>query len=210
MRGRWRLVCGKRSRISEWKCHDGEVCERRGTWESVRESATKTATNKGQRPRSGRSCIEHRAGFARLRARGSSRAAHEATACSAARVRPGPETPAVDVADPADGQKVGWIMNLERMGSPGGRVCKALCGLCSAFCSQSARRRLRTGRAHVLVWGTPRNARLACYVQGDVMAARMVGIRQEGNPCRMVPSEKGRGAQSTNSCHDVTEKERGM
>ena len=60
----------------------------------------------------------------------------------------------------------------------------------------------------MLVWGTPRNARLACDAQGDVMAARMVGIRQEGNPCRMVPSEKGRGARSANSCHDVTEKVR--
>ena len=51
--------------------------------------------------------------------------------------------------------------------------------------------RLRTGRAHMLAWGTPRNARLAWDAQGDVVAARMVGLRQEGNPCRMVPSEKG-------------------
>ena len=100
-------------------------------------------------------------------------------------------------------------MNLDRTGSPGERVCEALCGLRRAFCSQSARSRLRTGRAHVLVWGTPRNARLACDAQGDVVAARMVGIRQEGNPYRMVPSEKGRGARSANSCHDVTGKVRG-
>ena len=99
-------------------------------------------------------------------------------------------------------------MNLDRMGSPGEHECKAPCGLLRAFCSQSAESRLRTGKAHVLVWGTPRNARLAWDVQGDVMAARMVGIQQKGNPCRMVPSEKGRGAQSTNSCHDVTEKVR--
>jgi len=65
---------------------------------------------------------------------------------------------------------------------------------------------LRTGRAHVLAWGTPRNARLAWDAQGDVVAARMVGIRQEGDPCQMVPSEKGRGARSANSCHDVTGK----
>ena len=97
---------------------------------------------------------------------------------------------AVDVADPADRQKVGWIMDLERMGSPGGRVCEALCGLRSVFCSQSARCRLRTGRAHVLAWGTPRNAGLALDAQCDVMAASVVGIRQEGNPCRMVPSER--------------------
>ena len=36
------------------------------------------------------------------------------------------------------------------------------------------------------------------------MAARVVGIRQEGlNPCRMVPSMKGRG---TVQLHDVTGK----
>ena len=40
------------------------------------------------------------------------------------------------------------------------------------------------------------------------MAARMVGIRQEGNPCRMLPSGKGRGARSSNSSHDITGKER--
>ena len=41
---------------------------------------------------------------------------------------------------------------------------------------------------------------------GDVMAARVVGIRQEGvNPCRMVPSMKGR---STVQLHDVTGKVR--
>ena len=36
------------------------------------------------------------------------------------------------------------------------------------------------------------------------MAARVVGIRQEGvNPCRMVPSMEGRG---TRQLHDVTGK----
>ena len=29
------------------------------------------------------------------------------------------------------------------------------------------------------------------------------------NPCRTVQSEKGRGARSANSCHDVTQKVRG-
>ena len=45
-----------------------------------------------------------------------------------------------------------------------------------------------------------------CFLdaQGDVMAARVVGIRQERlNPCRMVPSMKGRG---TRQLHDVTGK----
>ncbi len=171
--------------------------------------ATETAPDEGQGPSSGRSCFGDRAGFAQQRARGSCRASHEAATCASARVKSGPETPRWIQADPADGQKLGWITNLERMGSPGGRVCKAPCGLRRAFCSQSARSRLRTGRAHVLAWGTPRNARLAWDAQGDVMAARMVGIRQEGNPCRMVPSEKGRGARSANSCHDDTQKVRG-
>ena len=43
-----------------------------------------------------------------------------------------------------------------------------------------------------------------CNAQGDVMAARVVGIRQEGvDPCRMVPSRRDDG---TCSCHDVTDK----
>ena len=77
------------------------------------------------------------------------------------------------------------------MGSPGGRVCETLRGLRSVFCSQSARRRLQMGRAHVLAWGTPRSARFAWNAQRDVMAARVVGIRQEGlNPGWMVPSKR--------------------
>jgi len=61
-----------------------------------------------------------------------------------------------------DGQKLGWDMDSERMASPRERVCKA-----------------PTSRAQVFAWGTPRNARFALDAQGDVMAARMVGIRQE-------------------------------
>ena len=114
---------------------------------------------------------------------------------------------AVDVADPADGQKVGWIMDSERMGSPSGHVCEAPCGLRRAFCEQNARSRLRTGRAHVLAWGTPRYARFALNAQGDVMAARVVGIRQEG--IKSLPDgafQEVRGTRSVNSCHDVTDK----
>ena len=98
------------------------------------------------------------------------------------------------LAYPADGQKLGWDTDSERMGSLRGHVCETLRGLRSVFCSQSARRRLRTGRAHVLACGTPRSARFAFGdAQGDVMAARVVGIRQEGvNPCRMVPSMRDR------------------
>ena len=90
---------GTRNRMSE--CH-GMVCERRNTreFERVGRMETTTATE-GQRPSSGRSCVGNRAGFARRRARGSCRASHEAATCAAAQVKPGPETPAVDVADPA-------------------------------------------------------------------------------------------------------------
>ena len=65
-------------------------------------------------------------------------------------------------------------------------------------------RGLRTDRAHVLAWATPRNARLAWDAQGDVVAARMVGIRQEGlNPCWMVPSMRD---EVHVQLHDVTGK----
>ena len=77
---------GTRSRMSEW---DDVVCEHRGTWELERESATKTATE-GQRPSSGCSYFENRAGFARRRARGSDRAWHEAATGAPAGVKPGP------------------------------------------------------------------------------------------------------------------------
>ncbi len=74
----------------------------------MRESATETATDEGQRPSSGRSYFGDRAGFAQQRARGPCCASHEAATCAPAQVRSGPETPAVDVADPTDGQKLGW------------------------------------------------------------------------------------------------------
>ena len=94
--------------MSRCECH-GKVCERRGTWELERESATETVTNEGQEPSCGRSCFGKRAGFAWRRARGSDRAWHEAAMCAPAGVKPSPETYAVNVADPADGQKLGWI-----------------------------------------------------------------------------------------------------
>ena len=82
------------------------------------------------------------------------------------------------------------------MGSPGGRVCETLRGLRSVFCSQSARRRLRTGRARVFAWGTPRGARFALNAQGDVMAARVVGIRQEGESLPDGAVHEGRGMRT--------------
>ena len=80
---------GRHSLVSELKC-PGMVCERHDTQECVGRMSTTTASEKGQRPGSGRSCFEYRAGFAQQRARGSGRAAHEAAACSAAQVKPGP------------------------------------------------------------------------------------------------------------------------
>ena len=101
------------------------------------------------------------------------------------------------LADPADGQKLGWDMDSEWMGSPGGRMCETLRGLHSLFCSQSARRRLRMGRAHVLAWGTPRSARFAFgNAQGDVMAACVVGIRQEGESLPDGAVHEGRGTRA--------------
>ena len=82
------------------------------------------------------------------------------------------------------------------MGSLGGRVCETLRGLRRVFCSQSALRRLRTGRAHVLAWGTPRSARFAFNAQSDVTAARVVGIRQEGESLPDGAVHEGRGTQA--------------
>jgi len=96
------------SRVSRCEC-DGVESERRDTQVCVDRMETTTASDKGQRPSSGRSCIGDRAGLAQQRACGSGRATHEIPTCSAAGVKPGPGTPAVDVAYPADGQKPGWV-----------------------------------------------------------------------------------------------------
>ena len=57
-----------RNRMSE--CHD-MVCERRDTQVCVGGMETKTASDKGQGPSSGRSCFGDRAGFARQARAGS-------------------------------------------------------------------------------------------------------------------------------------------
>ena len=77
------------------------------------------------------------------------------------------------------------------MGSLCGHVCETLRDLRGVFCSQNARRRLRTSRAHVFAWRTPRIARFVFFLcAGDVMAACTCGWSPAGgsNPCRMVPS----------------------
>jgi len=63
------------------------------------------------------------------------------------------------LADPADGQRPGWVVNSDWTGSLREHVCETLRDLHGVFCSQSARRRLRTGRAHVFAWRIPRIAR---------------------------------------------------
>ena len=97
-------------------------------------------------------------------------------------------------------------MNSERTGSLRGHVCETHRGLRGVFCSQSARRRLRTGRAHVFAWRTPRIARFFFFynAQGDIMAARVV--RDPAGGSVTLPDgavHKGRG---TRQLHDVTGK----
>ena len=81
------------------------------------------------------------------------------------------------LADPADGQKVGWIWIWT------GWVLHA-----------SVVVKLRRAE-HMCSCGEPLEMRgLLCYAQGDVMAARVVGIRQEG--IKSLPDgavQKGRG-----------------
>ena len=92
------------------------------------------------------------------------------------------------------------------MGSLREHVCETRRDLRGVFCSQNAQRRLRTSRAHVLAWRTPRIARFVFFFYARVTSWLHVwcGIRQEGViPCRMVPSMKGRG---TRQLHDVTGK----
>ena len=60
----------------------------------------KDCTIERQGPGSGRSCNGDRAGLAQLRACGPGRATHKTPTCSAAGVKPGPETYVVNVADP--------------------------------------------------------------------------------------------------------------
>ena len=84
------------------------------------------------------------------------------------------------LADAADGQKVGWITDSDWTGSPRECVCEA-----------------PTSRAHMLACGTPRNARFAFGdAQCDVMAARVVGIRQEGETLPDGAVQEGRGTRA--------------
>ena len=102
---------GTCSRVSRGECKFNVVQSgRRNTQVCVGTVETTTATVESQKPGSGGSCNWDRAGFTWQRAGGPCRATHETPTCSAARVRPGPETHVVDVADPADGQRPGWVV----------------------------------------------------------------------------------------------------
>ena len=102
-------ACGRVSQCEyEWE-FNGVQSGRRGTQVCENGMETETATVERQKPGSGGSFDWDRAGSARQRTDGPCRATHETPTCSAARVRPGPETHAVDVADPADGQRPGWV-----------------------------------------------------------------------------------------------------
>ena len=101
--GRYARACGRVSRC-EYECEcDWVQYESRDTREFECKSCMETATVESQMPGSGSSCYRDRAGSTRQRTGGPCRATDETPACTAARMRPGPETHAVDVADPADG-----------------------------------------------------------------------------------------------------------
>ena len=85
------------------------------------------------------------------------------------------------LADPADGQMVGWITDLEWMGSPGGRVCESSTwpAQCVLFAERTAQ--VTDGQSTCALVGNPSECEVCFWdAQSDVMAARVVGIRQEG------------------------------
>ena len=152
---------------------------------------TKTATVASKMPGSGSSCYGDRPGSARSCTDSPCRATDETPASTVARVKTRSGNARGEIADPADGQRSGWVENSEWMGSLREHVCETRRDLHGVFCSQSARCRLRTGGAHVLAWRTPRIARFVFFNARVTswLPARVVGVRQEGvNPCRMVPS----------------------
>ena len=106
--GRHARAC---SRVSWGEWNDVQY-ESRDTREFECKSCmeTATATMARQMPGSGSSCYRDRPRSTRQRMGGPCRATDEIPACTAAKVRPGPETHAVDVADPADGQRPGWVV----------------------------------------------------------------------------------------------------
>ena len=95
----------------------------------------------------------------------------------------------------------GWVLQAG--------VCVKLYVAC-AVCSVRGAHDAGHGRAeHMCSRGEPLKMRgLLWKAQGDVMAARMVGIRQEGESLPDGTVQEGRGVRSASSCHDVTQKVR--
>ena len=97
--------------------------------------ATATATIEIQMPGSGGSCDWDRAGSARSCTGCPCRASDETPACTVARgVKTRSGNARGDVADPADGQRPGWVENSERMGSLCEHVCETRRDLRGVFC----------------------------------------------------------------------------
>ena len=157
-----------------------------------------TATVAGQMPGSGCSCIGDRARLARQRACGPCHATHETPTCSAAGVRRGPETPAVDVADPADGQRPGWVagFGLDGFSTRTGVRNFTWPARCVLFAECTAQ--VTDGQSTCARVENPSDCEVCfCDAQGDVMAAREVGIRQEGS--KSLPDgavHEGRGTRA--------------
>ena len=96
--------------------------------------ATETETVARQMPGSGGSCDWDRAGSARSCTSRPCHASDETPARTVARVKTRSGNAHGDVADPADGQRSGWVENSERMGSVREHVCETRRDLCGVFC----------------------------------------------------------------------------
>ena len=116
---------------------------------------------------------------------------------------------AVDVAYPAEGQKLGWDRRIWTRWVLHASVFVELYVAC-AVCSVRRAHDAGHGCAeHMCSRREPLETRgLLWDVQGDVMAARVVGIRQEG--IKSLPDGAVRGGtRCVNSGHDVMQKVRG-
>ena len=122
-------------RVSRGECEFGGVQSgRRDTQVCVGRMETTTATVARQKPGSGCSCNWDRAGSARSCTDCPYRATDETTACTVARVKTRSGNARGDVADPADGQRPGWVVNSDWMGSLREHVCETRRDLCGVFC----------------------------------------------------------------------------
>ena len=101
------------------------------------------------------------------------------------------------LAYPVDKQKLGWDTDSQWMGSPGGRMCESSAwpAQCVLFAERTAQ--VTDGQSTCVRVGAHRSARFAFGdAQGDVMAARVVGIRQEGESLPDGAVHEGRGTRA--------------